>query len=200
MQHCKVLGIGHPRTGTGFTSKICRLWGLDVGHEQSKKDGIVAWQLVSKQGPYPYGKELKVRPEYKTLIYNVRDPKESLPSIVYTEDIKQPSFDYRNYLYKNSMKRNNPIENAIISIIEYDTMAINLKPNIIYRIEDQKENLFDYLKISYPNIRYKGISKRVNKRKHKSFDEMLTEFGEVSREYKMLINNYCTKYGYSKIF
>lgn len=196
----KVLGLGHPRTGTGFTSKIFKLWGLDVGHEKLRKDGIVAWQLINDIGPYPYILDLETRPLYKHIVYNIRNPKDSLPSIVYTENTKKLSFNYRNSFYQNKMTSDNPTENAILSIIEYDNIIKKLNPDIIYRIEDQKEEVFNYFKKLYPDIKYNGISKKVNKRSHPSFNDMLTEFGDISSSYKKMINDYCLNYGYKSIF
>lgn len=196
----KILGVGHPRTGTGFTSKVFRLWGLDVGHEKLKKDGVVAWQLINETGPYPYILDLETRPLYEHLVYNIRNPRDSLPSIVYTENIKELSFDYRNSFYQNRMTSDHPVENAILSIIEYDNIVKSMSPSIVYRIEDQKEDLFKYFKNLYPTIKYKGISKKVNKRIHPSFDDMLAEFGDISLSYKKMINNYCLNYGYKKLF
>ena len=36
-----ILGLGHPRTGTGYTSALCRLWGLSIGHERLENDGRI---------------------------------------------------------------------------------------------------------------------------------------------------------------
>ena len=52
MNHVEILGLGHTRTGTGYTSKVLSDWGLDVGHEVMRKHGIVSWLLVKPKGPY----------------------------------------------------------------------------------------------------------------------------------------------------
>ena len=89
-----ILGVGHPRTGTGFTASILSSWGLRIGHEKLMEDGIVAWQHVIENGPWPWIKHTdKLKPEI--LIYNVRNPKDSIPSIVFTEDVRPESLKFR---------------------------------------------------------------------------------------------------------
>jgi len=41
-----ILGVGHPRTGTGYTAKLLQSWGLDVGHEKMGEHGTVDWSLA----------------------------------------------------------------------------------------------------------------------------------------------------------
>ena len=77
-QKIKILGLGHPRTGTGFTSSILNSWGLEVGHEKLERDGVVAWQLAVENGPWPYMADFP-NVESEILIYNVRDPRTSIP-------------------------------------------------------------------------------------------------------------------------
>ena len=82
-----ILGLGHPRTGTGYTSNLLKTWGLDVGHEKMGADGIIAWQLVSDIEPRIFMEDFdSSRYTYKYLIYNVRDPRGSIPSIALTEN------------------------------------------------------------------------------------------------------------------
>jgi len=42
-----ILGLVHPRTGTGYTAKLLQSWGLDVKHEKMGKDGTVDWSLAA---------------------------------------------------------------------------------------------------------------------------------------------------------
>lgn len=197
---CNLLGLGHPRTGTAFTSKLLKKWGFDVGHEHLGSDGIVAWQLIETNGPYPYMAKVKCRPIYNFLIYNVRNPYESIPSIVYTEDTKPKSFNYRLKVLGFS-ESINPIENAILSIYNYDSIVSTFFPDFTFRIEDEQFKLYEFLLDKKFNLlRYSEHNQKENKRKHKSFNEMIKEFGCVSSNAKKLINDFCIKYGYTKLF
>ena len=195
-----ILGVGHPRTGTGFTSKLLQTWGLEVGHETMGKDGIVAWQLTVKEGPWPFISE-NYQYDYQYVIYCVRDPRKSLPSIVYTENTKETSFNYR----KSNIKRvmlGNPVENAIRMLIEWDRLIYkNRKPNLIYRIEYDSKNLYDFLIQKELRLsEYQPIDVPINSREHKSFEEMLQEYPKIGNNFKNEINSYCEKYGYDKLF
>lgn len=195
---CNIIGIGHPRTGTGYTSKLLASWGLAVGHEEIKTDGVVAWQLIKEHGPYPYAKDIFERPKYEYLIYNVRNPFDSLPSIVYTEDVKNPSFNFRLNECKIPLKEKNPIDNAIISLTYFDRLIEKMQPDFMFRVEDQNKELFEFLQKKGLKVKETKISKKkFNKRKHPNFEEMVLEFGNISDKCKKLFNNYCVKHGYS---
>lgn len=197
MQHCKIVGIGHPRSGTKTTATLLQKYGLDVGHETIKKDGVVAWQLLAPYGPYPYITDFNSRPKFDYLIYNVRNPFDSIPSIVYTEDTKIPSFNFRLRECKIPLKENNPIENAIISISYFDKLIDEMQPHITFRVEDQSDKLFKFLKRQKIKINYTKIpKKKYNRRKHPNFEEMVLEFGDISYKCKKLFNNFCFKHGY----
>lgn len=195
----KILGLGHPRTGTSFTSKLMQMWGLDVGHEKIKNDGVVAWQMINENGPFPFMKPIKYRPDYDCLTYNVRNPYYSIPSIVYTEDTKNKSFSYRKKVLEFE-ETNNHIENAILSLNHYDLKVLSMNPHVIFRIEDQQYELYKTLKNTGFDINYSEYNEKVNVRKHKNFDEMIKDFDSVSDNAKNMVNEYCVRHGYTKLF
>ena len=169
--NCKyvpILGVGHPRTGTGYTSKILSKWGLNVLHENIGKDGIVSWFLAFETGPFLWQNQFSHRPAYDHLIYNVRNPRESLASIVYTETphtiysnfekqgntfvvntSPRQRLDFISHRWRSArihgMEQKNPIESAIVSICAFNDMINYLKPDVTYRIEDQDKLLYEYL-------------------------------------------------------
>ena len=222
MRHVEILGLGHPRTGTGYTSKVLSDWGLDVGHETSGKMGIVSWLLVKPKGPYMWQSGFDRRPTYNHLVYNVRDPKTALASITYTEsppcdrdgyswDGTQFYTEYervvKNFNYDSTyfrkqfigLNNNNPVENAIDSICQFHDMIMNCRPNIKYRIEDEEERLFNYMKIQYPTIKFKPHPNPENTRKHKSFENMCREFPTPSLKHQQRINEYAEENKYEKV-
>ena len=192
-----ILGLGHPRTGTGFTSKLCQMWGLDVGHEYMGDDGIIDWHLVKASGPYPYhkGPKFSRRPEHDMLIYNIRHPKDTIPSVVFTEDTNKSSLKYREPLF--TIPYSNKVERAIASIIAFDDIISAMKPDITYRIEDQQTNLFEVL-VEDHDIEYEEYNTPYNTREHRTLDDALCYY-DVSIEHQLLINVFCDKYGYTPI-
>ena len=198
-----ILGLGHPRTGTGYTSKLLQSWGLNIGHEWMKEDGIVAWQLINPIGPWPYMGEIQT-PQYyynfKHIIYNVRDPYTSIPSIVYTEDDKPESVRFRRSLGVGFGL--NPVENAIKSIIFYDNIVSHIKNLFTYRIEDQSLDLYVFLSSQNLPVTYNNqhINTKANERSHKDIKSLENYLHKVDPYYKQKLNEYCDKYQYDKLF
>lgn len=194
-----IMGIGHPRTGTGFTSHILQSWGLNVKHEQLGEDGIVAWQLAVKKGPWLYLPEFENELDPKLIIYNVRDPKDSIPSIVFTEDTKEESINFR-IKRGGVLKSSNSVELACNSILRWDKLINERKPDFIYRIEDQEKELFDFLKSKGFDIEYKPSSGKVNSREHDGLEALENEKRTVRPSIKRKFNAFCEKYGYEPFF
>jgi hypothetical protein len=198
-----VLGVGHPRTGTGYTTKLLKSWGLNVGHEVLEDDGIVAWQLVISQGPWPYMEKYgdNLNADFKVKIYCVRDPRQSLPSIVYTENTNKISFDYRASKTGRALI-GNQLENAIKLLLAWDQKIMDeINPNIVYRIEHDSKMLYDRLVESGLQLtEHVELNERVNSRNHKSFEEMIEEFPNIAKSTIDGINDYCQRYGYAKLF
>ena len=196
----KVLGVGHPRTGTGYTTKLLQSWGLKVCHEAFDEDGIVAWQLAVKEGPWVFIKD-NIDADYQHKIYCVRNPRESLPSIVYTENTIDHSFNYRASKCGRALI-GNPLENAIKLLLAWDDKIINdIQPDIIYRIEHDSQMLYDTLKSRGLELNeYTPLEEKVNQRVHLSFDQMMEEFPGISQSVLKGINEYCERYGYEKLF
>lgn len=198
-----ILGIGHPRTGTKFTSELLRSWGLNVGHEYTAPDGIVAWQFTVKDKEIPIFAFLqknlyREQYEYETIIYNVRNPLYSLPSIANTE---KPSLNYRKKFIE--ITDDNILSQAIQSLIEWDKLVRKNDIDIIFRIEDQQKYLFDELinkidkKINYTERQFYVIH---NSRKHKGWEELKDLIKNTPEKLLEDLNDYCIRYGYNPIF
>lgn len=196
----KILGVGHPRTGTGFTSAILQSWGLDVGHEKLGKDGIVAWQLAIKHGPWPFiNEEIGDNLEHDILIYNVRNPKTSIASIVFTEDIRKESLNFR--LEQGKVLRSpNRVEQAIYSILRWDLLINQMNPDFTYRIEDQSKDLFEFLKSKDLEIKWVEKTEKVNSRDHSDISDLEQEMSKIRPSLRSRINDYCVRYGYELLF
>ena len=195
----KILGLGHPRTGTGFTAKLLQSWGLDVGHEEVGKDGIIAWQLAVDKGPWIYLNDFQNNLEPELIIYNVRDPLTSIASIIFTENVKEESINFR--IKKGGViKSTNKIEMAINSILRWDRLITAKQPAFIYRIEDQEKELFDFLKSKDLDISYAPSTGKVNERDHDGLEGLENEKRAVRPSVKRKFNDFCLKYGYKPFF
>lgn len=203
MAKVKVLGLGHPRTGTKYTSECLLSFGLEVGHEILYGDGIVAWQLVSPVGPWPYMPHLskvhKVRPEHEYLIYNLRDPNTSIPSIVFTEHDKETSSKFLAQAF-NIGDRKNRVEKAVLSILRFDYLITQMKPDLVYRIEDEHDKLFEFAKKIHPSAEYSPPATERNTRPHDGLDSLKEEIESVHPEAKSFMNQFCIRNGYEPFF
>lgn len=196
-----ILGLGHPRTGTGYTAKLLQSWGLDVGHEVMGGHGTVDWTLAAGGKSLWQGVDFKDW-NWQHKIYCVRDPRESIASIAYTE-AGGPSFEFRK-AKEMRVGNPNPIVSAIASIIKWDQLITQMSPNLVYNIESKEgaKKLFDYLQESGVEVTWneRFIGKRYNTREHKDFDTLLKEHGNIPNRFKRQINEYCKKYGYPELF
>jgi hypothetical protein len=193
----KILGLGHPRTGTGYTAKLLQSWGLDVGHEKMGEDGTVDWSLAAGKSLW---QDVDIKDfDWKHIVYCVRDPKATIPSLVYTEDNKEVSMNFRKE--NGVIVSANPIVTAINSITKWDRLISQLEPEITYRIEDDGQVLFEHLKSMGVGVEWSDrvLGKKQNGRPHKTWQEMISEFGELPAKSKIKINQYCRKYGYRLI-
>lgn len=74
MLHKKILVVGHPRGATGYMSVLLARFGVAVGHEVMKRDGISSWMHVDER--------LRKGVEFDHIIHVVREPWKTIGSAV----------------------------------------------------------------------------------------------------------------------
>jgi hypothetical protein len=195
-----ILGVGHPRTGTGYTAKLLQSWGLDVGHEKMGEHGTVDWSLAAGEKSLWSGGGDFREWDWQHIIYCVRDPRESIASIAYTENT-EISFEFRKK-FERRIGDKSKIVSAIASILKWDQLITSKNPSIIYRIEDESKKLFNYLNKNIDVIKWSDsqVNVKYNQREHGTFKELLEIPGYIPNRFKRGINQYCEKYGYDKLF
>lgn len=205
----KILGVGHPRTGTGYTASLLNHLGFKVGHEKLMDDGIVAWQMLlpfehfDKVG-LPWVKPIGIKwseLSFDHVIYNVRNPKHSIPSILGTENC---SSRFRSQIADFTNVQNRT-EQTIASIIGFDSIIKEkYKKHLVYRVEDQANLLRNYLLDKYSiisNTKVKAPAKNCNTRKtRKNYSEPKLSFIDVRNKYLKILEKYCIEYGYDTNF
>ena len=195
-----ILGVGHPRTGTGYTAKLLQSWGLDVGHEKMGEHGTVDWSLAPASKSIWIGGVDFREWDWEHIIYCIRDPRTSIPSIVYTENVGKTSEKFRKEM--GVSPTSSKIGDAIMSIIKWDEYIRKLNPNLIFRIEDESKKLFDYLDNKDIDVKWNDsiIGNPQNTRDHKTWDDLIKEEQYVGNLYKKKINRFCDIYGYDPLF
>ena len=150
-----LLAIGHPRTGSGYTSALLKAYGLDIGHEEMGDDGIVSWMFTvyDLQNPFYLNKYARSRyfSSFKNIIMFARDPFTAIPSIMRENSAAETSYEFRR---KHILKETNvdlshidsDFEKAIENYYLWSKIAIEKnQPLLIVRVEYDDNILFDFL-------------------------------------------------------
>lgn len=197
----KILVVGHPRTGTGYTAKLLQSWGLDVQHERMGEDGTSNWTYAAVESDAPLFDGRFSDHEWHTIIYCVRDPRGTIASVAYTEDTNEASLNYRIKWGKYKLT-DNKLTNAIRSIASWDKLICKINPHITFRIEDGAEDLFKQLQKRKVKVKWNDerLSKKDNARRHAGFDKLQEESSYILTREREKINAYCDKYGYDRTF
>jgi hypothetical protein len=192
-----ILGLGHPRTGTVYITKLLQSWGLDVGHGIMGEHGTVDWSLITDDKSLSQDIDLKGF-DWQHIIYCVRNPKDSIPSII---ELANDSLEFRSK-FAGLKSNESPIVQAIKSICHWDLIIQKIDPNIIFRVEDESLDLFNYLKSENVNLTWNEefLNQKINTKEHKSLDQLLGIYGKPSGRYRVMINAYCERYGYDSLF
>lgn len=202
----KILVVGHPRTGTGYTAKLLQSWGLDVWHERLGEDGISHWGLAAKEAEPvifadPDFPDLSYESfDWQCVIYCVRDPKHSIPSIVYTEDTASESLNYRSR-YGGFRVGENGLVNAVNSLTAWDRLVQQINPGFTFRIEDGHRELFEWLVAQGLDVTWsdKMIGVKWNRRDHPGWEDLEVLQGGLHKRERRQLNEMAKRLGYSPV-
>lgn len=114
----KIIIIGHPRSGTGYASRLLKTAGLDVGHEFVGKHGISSWQWAVEPEEAFYGDGYRDIGEHITIAL-MREPRDIVPSVAYTEWSSQ----LWRAQYVDIPPVFNPVYQAMCSIYEWNKIC-----------------------------------------------------------------------------
>ena len=81
----RVLVLGHPRSGTGYTAACFRQCGWEVGHEKLERDGISSWMWAVCSRDVPWGDARGDRRSPPVVLHILREPAACVASVAYTE-------------------------------------------------------------------------------------------------------------------
>lgn len=90
-----IIGLGHPRCGTGFATHLLIENGFKVAHEKIAPDGIVSWMQAARRGPSPWGTTFTEYPENSKIFLVARSPLAALNSVA-TESREYRSIGFRS--------------------------------------------------------------------------------------------------------
>jgi hypothetical protein len=143
-----LIGLGHPRCGTGFTASLLQANGVAVKHEDVGPEGIVSWMQVAKRGPAPWGNTLAEYPSGARVFLVARSPLAALDSVA-TENQQIRSIGLRSQLIWERRRVdmfawNNQTAGegvydffgwAVMSMAWWYDICFDENPEIVFRIE-----------------------------------------------------------------
>ena len=191
----KIVGLCHPRSHGAFVKEILDQCGCNVGNERFDKDGILGWPLCMIESQEKevdnfvfLPPEVRCIPPADNLIHIVRDPFYLIPDLIYNET----SIHSRLKLFTKTEVGANLLEQEIDSICKFDEYIRAKNPTITYKVEDDSNELSKHFDCKTklnnpPNCEF-------------TMGDVLLEFGEPRLKYKVMINEYCERYGYPHLF
>jgi len=206
-----IVGTGHPRTGTGYTSRILNFLCPNIGHELLKNRGIVSWfSVVQDKCAFNHAFKKGWVPRYIPINLNssinlqiFRNPLDSLASIIH-ENNNYNSFIFRDHLISLSQFKNNPTEQAVESLLRWnDFIQSEIPVTLKFNVESDSENLFDFFKTEKLTKKSKNeflifigaLPKNTN---HKARPiEIKHDFSNISNDTILKFKEFSDKLGYS---
>lgn len=149
-----LLVTGHPRCGTGYASSLCRQLGLDVGHERLGEHGISSWMFAVEADENPYALDAVARTRrafaWHQMVMPVRDLASAVGSVVRDSIHAPPSYAFRRTHILRLLGVDldtfaTPLERALWSVTSWCRIVLKQQPALVWRIEDEHENLRHFL-------------------------------------------------------
>lgn len=136
-----ILITGHPRSGTGYVSQLCKAYGMDVGHEELGEHGISSWLFapnVAYKPPFHQFDAPRAKLQFSHIISVIRNPIDIIASTAYTETNDHSKHWRKEFVFIDDSK--NVIEQAAMSVVGWYKM-ISAQGIKTYRIEDIEETI-----------------------------------------------------------
>ena len=154
----RVLVLGHPRSGTGYTAACFRQCGWDVGHEKRGEDGIASWMWAVPADVVPWGDPRGFGPLPETVLHVLREPAACVSSVAYTE--------HHSEVWRAKWVRVpedcGPIERAVWSLHGWSQLIEGNHPTHTAQLERVEKTVRSItgIKPRFP------VGKRINERMH----------------------------------
>ncbi len=212
------LCIGHPRSGTRYTSEVLRSFGYDVGHEKMGEHGTSSWLLAVNDRSYPFGdignpKSIDAF-YFEHLIHVVRNPFDAVPSIILENRYspRQCSYLFRKKHIEKLLNIPLPenvseeralqeeVETALQCYLAWSEICRRKDPEIVFRVEYDYEKLFK----AFGRNAQKQDPNSFSRNARKPYEGVRYEkpvitknmYQMVRPEILMKLESFCLQYGY----
>lgn len=179
-----LVGLGHPRCGTGFTAALLEQAGIEIGHERTRRNGIISWCAAAQTDKVPWGDALGPIKFDHDVFCIARSPLAALPSIV--PEMHRPR-SYRfiaktiNTLHTDTVMPEitaDGLLKAALSYCHWFDLCLSHAPDIIYRVDVAQDDtlLSDY--VGHRVDRSDDIA-RNHKKRHVKPDLSRDDYGQL---------------------
>lgn len=207
-----IVGLGHPRCGTGFAASLLQQHGLDVGHERIGADGTVSWMQVAKRVGGPWGETLAEYPPGTRTFLVARSPLAALNSVA-TENQQTRSIGFRSqliwarrgvdvFLWSNQTAGEGIYDYfgwAVMSLAYWFDICLEENPEVVFRIEHPEDDalLGEYagrdISRRDKDIRQNSYSSH---KKHGKLEYSIDELGRIPKIHLAKLVDVTSRLGY----
>ena len=171
---------GHPRSGTSYMAALAEACGLDIRHEQNDgADGICSWMFAVDTVSVPFfhgGLRGRKFYSFEKVIAVVREPLAMAASVAFTEN-KDPLSLYFRCDHTDVAPHDDPIRQAVQSILDWYEIISRQAPDVWIRVEDANRQFPEWLGVLVPE----EVPPPTNVREHASlsWEQIRVASGEV---------------------
>ena len=197
--------IGHPRGGTGYTSRLFKTFGFDIGHEKVYSSGICSWCFATPNGWNVWtDKEKRNQYEFKWTFLATRNPLSIISSLVKENQSNPKSIEYFENWSGYKLTEKDKISKAVQRYLFWDETIEywNDYIDFTFRVEDQQKDLYNYLgfigyepyyNLGANKITEHSVARNINSRPK---DQIIT-LKDIDVKYREKVKEKMIKYGYS---
>lgn len=203
--------LGHPRSGTGYISKLFSGYGIHIGHECIGKNGISCWTFATLNCNHFYGrpnvgeqginKTCRQDLTYKHLIQNIRNPFDVINSVYFTES---SSFSHAFRMMNAVPKIDEDLDllsQTILSVVRWNEMIQELNPEKVFKVESCEAEVSTYLQSLGYNLSTNLFTDKLYNTRKKSQKQRLSisDYEKVPAAVLQELDKHCCKYRYDNI-
>lgn len=203
-QDSVILGLGHPKTGTGFTAHLLDNNGLAIGHEKIKRDGMVSWLACVNRDDAPWNnKNYKDLPSDTKKFLITRSPLDSMVSI-FAENKNELSFSWRRKVIfeEFGVDITDPsigigdISVAVASLFYWYKLCMIHNPEFVYRVDRVEDDKILSQFVKKNIMRKRRVYKNSHPERHKGFSFDISDVNNLSDTWINNLIEMCLILGY----
>lgn len=161
-----LLVVGHPRSGTGFMSRLLQAFGLSIGHERMQEHGISSWMQAGRAtaGVWNWSR-------FGDVLHVVREPLSVISSMAFTV-LPKPSVIERMGREIAIPREAGPVEQACHTYLGWNKLIDSRQPRMRVRVEEAPAIIRQFLRerrlLLTPDVAVKLPPANYNTRPHRT--------------------------------